>query len=145
MDNHRFNMIDHTADCQSHHMTWVFSSCLWLDRSCCCTQTGRNRCAFVVHFAAAKDRCVERSLDVEEASSNFWKESSQPPQKRKEKPTNPNAYHAKETPEKATKIKSRCGVWSVKCGMWSIKCKVWSVKCGVGSVRCKVFSVKCGV
>ena len=52
------------------------------------------------------------------------------------KPTNPTPYHVKETQERATRIKCRCGVRSIKCRMWSVKCKVWSVKCGVWSVKC---------
>ena len=38
--------------------------------------------------------------------------------KKLEKPTNPNANHTKETyVREASRMKCRCGVWSVKCGV----------------------------
>ena len=56
---------------------------------------------------------------------------------KQEKPTNPTADHAKETDVKASRIKCRCGVWSVKCGVWGGECRVWFAKCGVWC-ECKV-------
>ena len=73
-----------------------------------------------------------------------------PPQKKQEKPTNPNANHMKDKKQNHVKrsvYSVECGVSSVECKVWSVKWEVWSGKRGVEnvvpSVACQVRSVEC--
>ena len=62
-------------------------------------------------------------------------------QKKREKPTNPNANHMKDKKQKHVKrsvYSVECGVWSVKCGVQSSECKVGSLECGMESVEWKM-------